>query len=201
MPRVTPSASELSLLTDWINQGGLLLMIVDRDMLAGEQPFNNILAGVGSSIHAESYSVDQNFALSSGLFLSDGPPYNIAGSYMSPSPGRWLSGGTALSHGSSGWTSEQQAQAEAIIRYQQVGLGYAIGFADTLDVDYFTPTSTDMFGRMFLNAASYHNPGLEGGGGGGQTPEPSSLLLAATGLGGALLLARLRRPEAGQRRS
>lgn len=190
LPRLTPDAGEMAALSAWVHGGGLLLAFLDMNMLGGSDPFNNIMAGIGSSLHITSSSVTQNFALSSGLFLSDGPPYDIAGYYLSPTPGRWLYGGTALSHGSSSWTPAQQQQAEAIVRYEQIGLGYVIAFADSLDVDYFSPSANNVVGRMLLNAAAYQNPGLnqqpdpgEDPPPAGEVPEPPSWMLSLPAAG------------------
>jgi hypothetical protein len=178
MPDSAPAAADTAILADWVESGGLLLLVADRS--TATTPFNSILAGVGSTMRA-SDSMDQNMYLRGGMFLTD----NIADSFVSGTPGRCISGGTALTRGGATWTEAQQADAAAYIHFEQIGMGYVVAFGDTLDVNFFTLTTASPLGKLFLNAGDYVNPH------GISTPEPSSLILL--GIGGMGMLWRGRR--------
>ena len=177
---------ELTALGGFIRSGGLLLILLDRDMdFADAIPATNaIFAGVGSSIRTSGATMDQNMFLNGGVFATDGPPNNVAGAFLSGTPGHRITGGIALTRGgTTGWNDSQRAAAEAYIHYEQIGLGYAFAFGDRLDNNYFDFGPTYPRAQFFTNLASYVNPhgAAEPT---SEAPEPSTAAVGFTGLVG-----------------
>ena len=205
IPAAAPTSSEISLLSTWIQAGGLLLVFADYNY--NTSPLNTLLAGVGSTMHYGG-TMDQNMYLTSGLFLTDG----VVGYGLGGTPGHQVVGGTALTQGGSSWSTSQKAAAASYIHFEQIGLGYIIAFGDLLDVNWFGITSTNARGKMFLNVGSYVNPrggsktaptdpappsgGATGdplvdpGGGLTESPEPSTVGLLGVGMLGVVALRR-----------
>lgn len=193
IPPAAPTAVELAALSDWVSSGGLLLLFGDSSM--NTAPANAILSGVGSTMSFGG-TVNQNFFYTAGLFLTEG----AVDSFISPTVGRGVSGGTSLTRGGAAWTTSQQAQAASYIHFEQLGLGYAVAFADTIDVNYVLNGNGSALDRMFKNIADYVNPHGPAGppppppppppptG----VPEPSTFLLASAGLSALAAFARRR---------
>jgi hypothetical protein len=191
--RLTPSGTELAALKSWVEGGGLLLMLTDSSTTTA--PTNAILTGIGSSISG-SGSVNQNAFLVGGTFLTSG----LGDLALLTTVGQRITGGTALTKGSSSWTVSQQADAASYIHYEQLGTGYVVVFGDLSDCNYFEPTTTSVNGRLLLNAAAYSNPSRSSSGDPGpgdpapsSTPVPPSLLLVITGVASTALYRRRRR--------
>lgn len=176
IPAAAPTSGEISALSDWVSAGGLLLMFADSSM--STDPFNVILAGIGSTM-AMGGTVNQNFFYTPGLFLTNG----IVDSWVSPTVGIGVVGGTSLTRGGATWTTAQQAQAAAYIHFQQMGLGYVVVFADTIDVNYVLNANGSALDRMFQNIAGYSNPhGATSTPVTSDIPEPRNVLLMCVGL-------------------
>lgn len=211
--RRNATATELADLGGWVASGGLLMVFTDASF--DKNPLNALLSGIGSSLSLGG-SMDQNFFLKGGVFATTSPG-NIAGAFMSGTPGTKVSGGTALSYGGAGWTDRQKSDAAAYVHFEQIGLGYIFVFGDRLDNNYFTfgepidHASQTLTPRanLFVNLGGYMNPhGATSGGGntpadpdpdpvtdpvGDPVPEPGSAVLAGIGLASALAARRLRR--------
>jgi hypothetical protein len=76
------------------------------------------------------------------------------------------------------------------VHWEQIGQGYIIGFADSLDHNYFILDPGTPRGNFFLNLTAYENPFGGPGPGPGDVPEPSTIWLAVAGL---LLMGAARR--------
>jgi hypothetical protein len=134
-PSRTPSASELSDLDAWVNNGGLL--IIQTDTSAGGRPScNAILSAIGSSISIGSGG-HANAPLSGGICATEGPPYDIVGQTLATSPGFGVAGGNAL--------------AGTYARYEVIGGGCVFVFGNRPDHNAFVPTSANVNGQLFLN--------------------------------------------------
>lgn len=159
---------ESSALASWISGGGRLIMLWDSGN-SGNPSNNSIMTSIGLSLQA-SGSAGGLTTFVGGNFATTGGPFNIVGQNLSTTPGTAVSGGSALA---SDW-----------VRYQQLGSGFAFGFADRSDNDFFNPTAGNTNGRLLINIVE---------GGLSVVPEPSTYLLMASGLAGVMLVARRRR--------
>jgi hypothetical protein len=188
-PSSTPTAAEISALAAWLLAGGQLLLFNDGSSNASNA--NAILSGVGSTMSVGG-SMDQNMFLTGSIYAVT-TPNNVAGQFLSGTPGQRVSGGTNLTTGGAGWTASQIADAEAYIHYEQLGLGFVIAFGDRLDHDYFSLASGSPRLNFFTNLGAFDNVGLDGAPTGPDpVPEPTTIITMAAGVIGLLTLRRRR---------
>jgi hypothetical protein len=175
-PGRTPTGEEISALSSFVTTGGLIILLEDQNPDTHGYA-NALLSGIGSSIQVSWSSMTQNMYLLGGVFATDG----LVGSFLSGTPGRRITGGTALTTGGAGWTASQIADAEAYIHYEQIGLGYVFVFGDRLDHNVFDLSPTGARAKLFTNLGSYEKP--QNGSDPSEVPEPGTQFLALAGLG------------------
>jgi hypothetical protein len=152
-----PSPAEMSVLSDFVQDGGCLLVFTNSSFSGGPGG-NAILTGIGSSMSFASGFDNAVGPFSAGNFASEGPPYNLVGQNLGVSPGNHVSGGTTL-YGFG-------------LHYEGIGSGHVYAFGDRYDHDVFSPSTSNTNGQLFLNIA--HNCGV--------IPEPASISLAGMAL-------------------
>jgi len=166
----TPTAAELALLRQFVADGGMVFVFGDTGI---DLPtYNNLLAGIGSTIAFTTTTIGTTSALPSGQFTQS--PWQISGSTLSVTSGNGTTGGTLIDSN--------------YVRYEQIGAGYVVVFGDRIDHnDVISDTNT----KLLLNLVSFAI--------GPAVPIPAAsqmgLLLASLLLGGlgAVRLARRRR--------
>ncbi|MBI4891928.1 MAG: PEP-CTERM sorting domain-containing protein [Acidobacteria bacterium] len=161
-PLSTPTAGELTSLTNWVTGGGILLLLFDSGC-GGCVGGNGILTGLGTSMVAGGSATDA--ALAGGNPATTGGPYNLVGQSLNTSPGTAITGGTAL--------------AGSILAYQALGTGHVFAFGDRSDHNVFGNTSATVNGQLFLNIAAM---GPSQSVPIGEVPEPATPLLLGVGL-------------------
>lgn len=136
-PRFLPDPDELTALSDWVQAGGVLLIMTDQGS-PGTMPANNILEALGSSMSLSAVAPTKA-PLAGGVFASEGPPFDLVGQTMLVSSGNSVSGGNIL--------------LGDYIHWEQMGAGFIFTFGDRLDHNGFQPTNLTVHGRLFLNIA------------------------------------------------
>ncbi len=157
----SPTAGELTSLTNWVNGGGILLVFFDSSC-SGCSGGNAVLSAIGTSMVAAGSASAAPFT--GGSPATEGGPYNIVGQELLTSPGTAITGGTAL--------------AGSFLAYQSIGSGYVFAFADRSDHNGFVNTAASVNGQLFLNIAAMGGAAQPGG----EVPEPATQALLGAGL-------------------
>lgn len=165
-PRSIPSPSEISELSNWISEGGILLLMGDSDYGTDYDPLsirpwkdnmNIISASLGLSLRWGEI-VDTAGPFLGGNFATEGK-FNIVGEPLYTTPGAKVTGGSVLS--------------ENYLNFESLGLGTVFGFADRSDHIYFTHTINTPNSVLLLNIAN---------GPVSNVPLPPAMLLFVSGL-------------------
>ncbi|MEO8134903.1 MAG: IPTL-CTERM sorting domain-containing protein [Betaproteobacteria bacterium] len=166
-PTTAPTPTELEHLRQFVNRGGMLLVFGDTGI--NLPAYNNLLAGVGSTITYVTTTIGTTSALPDGKFTR--APINIIGNSLTVSSGNGTAGGTLIDNN--------------YVRYEQLGAGYVLAFGDRIDHnDVISATNI----ALLLNAVSFAISPL--------LPIPTLSALALIGLAlltGAFAAVRLRR--------
>ncbi|MEP7083449.1 MAG: IPTL-CTERM sorting domain-containing protein [Betaproteobacteria bacterium] len=167
-PTATPTASELMALRQFVNNGGIVLIFGDTGI---DLPtYNNLLAGIGSTITFIPTTIGTTSALADGQFTQG--PSKISGSSLSVTSGNGTAGGTLIDNN--------------YVRYEPIGAGYVFVFGDRIDHnDVISDTNTKLLLNVVSVAAEFpfQIPTLS----------PAGLLLLALLLAGAGAAPLLRR--------
>jgi hypothetical protein len=133
-PSATPTAAELALLHQFVLGGGMVFVFGDTGI---DLPtYNDLLAGIGSTITYTPTTIVTTSALADGPFTLS--PWKISGSTLSVSPGNGTTGGTLIDN--------------SYVRFEQLGNGYVVAFGDRIDHnDVISDTNT----KLLLNLASF----------------------------------------------
>src|SRR5260370_35444936 len=89
-----PTAAEGLALSNWVNGGGVLLVLFDSGC-SGCVGGNVALADVGSSMSASNANPSVS-PFPSGNFSTTGPPFNVVGQTLHTPPGSAISGRTPI---------------------------------------------------------------------------------------------------------
>jgi hypothetical protein len=132
-PIATPTTVELTLLRQFAQDGGMILVFGDTGI---DLPtYNNLLAGVGSTIAFTTTTIGTTSVLPNGQFTQS--PWRISGSSLSVTSGNGTTGGTLIDNN--------------YVRYEQIGAGYIVVFGDRIDHnDVISDTNT----KLLLNLVS-----------------------------------------------
>ena len=132
-PTATPIAAELAALRQFVTEGGVILLFADTGI---DLPtYNNLLAGIGSTIAFIPTTIGTTSALADGQFTQG--PSKISGSTLSVTSGNGTTGGTLIDNN--------------YVRYEPIGAGYVFVFGDRLDHnDVISDTNT----KLLLNVVS-----------------------------------------------
>jgi hypothetical protein len=124
-PVATPSADELAALQAFVRRGGILLIFGDTGI---DLPtYNNLLAGIGSTIQFTTTTIGTTSALPDGVFTAK--PTSIVGSSLTVTSGNGTAGGTLIDSNYG--------------RYESIGSGYVVVFGDRIDHnDVISATNT-----------------------------------------------------------
>jgi hypothetical protein len=154
-PVATPNATELAALQAFVRRGGILLVFADTGI---DLPtYNNLLAGIGSTIQFTTTTIGTTSALPDGLFTAK--PTSIVGSTLTVTSGNGTAGGTLIDSNYG--------------RYESVGSGYVVVFGDRIDHnDVISATNTALLVNI-VSAAIAEAPVI---------PTLSPALLAALAL-------------------
>ena len=167
-PTATPVASELTALRQFVNNGGIVLIFGDTGI---DLPtYNNLLAGIGSTITFIPTTIGTTSALVDGQFTEG--PSKISGSSLSVTSGNGTAGGTLIDNN--------------YVRYEPLGAGYVFVFGDRIDHnEVISDTNTKLLLNVVSVAAEFplQIPAMS----------PASLLLLALLLAGAGATPLLRR--------
>jgi hypothetical protein len=169
-PTATPTATELALLHQYAKDGGMIFVFGDTGI---DLPtYNNLLAGIGSTIVFTTTTIGTTSSLPDGQFTLG--PSKISGNTLSVTSGNGTTGGTLIDNN--------------YVRFEQIGAGYVVVFGDRIDHDdVISDTNT----RLLLNLVSFAIGPVV------QIPAVSQLWLALASLLlaalGAVRLARRRR--------
>lgn len=133
-PIATPTATELALLRQFVKDGGMIFVFGDTGI---DLPtYNNLLAGIGSTIAFSTITIGTTSALPDGQFTQR--PWNISGSTLSVTSGNGTTGGTLIDNN--------------YVRFEQIGAGYVVVFGDRIDHnDVISDTNT----KLLLNLVSF----------------------------------------------
>ncbi len=133
-PTATPTAAELALLRQFVKDGGMIFVFGDTGI---DLPtYNNLLAGIGSTIAFTTTTIGTTSALPNGQFTQK--PWNISGSTLSVTSGNGTTGGTLIDNN--------------YVRFEQIGAGYVVVFGDRIDHnDVISDTNT----KLLLNLVSF----------------------------------------------
>jgi hypothetical protein len=133
-PKATPTAAELALLHQFVLDGGMVFVFGDTGI---DLPtFNDLLAGIGSTMAFTPATIGTTSALPDGQFTRS--PWAIVGSTLSVSPGNGSSGGIPVDTN--------------YVRYERIGNGYVVVFGDRIDHDdVISDTNT----KLLLNLVSF----------------------------------------------
>jgi len=202
-PTVGMSASDLAALSNWLGQGGILMLFVDSNPDTTVAA-NQILAGInyqtqttgiqydaskganiGSSFVTPTGSLSSTLGGSTpGRFAVNGPT-NLSGAVLNTTSGFQATGGFSLGDNSA---------LASFIRTDRIGLGTIFVFGDRLDHNVQLGSGQCSFTTSIQacqnNLAFYMNIL---GGGNLSAPEPNSVLLSTLGLLSLGFLARRRR--------
>jgi hypothetical protein len=154
-PIATPTPAELAKLKAFLIAGGMILLFGDTGI--DLNTYNDLLAGLSSTIQFTTTTIGTSSALGSGPFTDN--PSRISGASLSVTSGNGTSGGKLIDNN--------------YVRFESVGNGYVFVFGDRIDHDEFISTTNT---SLLLNIVSVAlDPG---------TPVPalSSTLLAALSL-------------------
>jgi hypothetical protein len=133
-PTATPTAAELALLQQFVRDGGMIFVFGDTGINLAA--YNNLLAGIGSTMSYAPTTITTTGPLAAGQFTQS--PWNISGSTLSVSPGNGTAGGTPIDRN--------------YVRFEQVGKGYVVVFGDRIDHDdVISDTNT----KLLLNLVSF----------------------------------------------
>lgn len=200
------TAAELVALSNWIGQGGILLLFVDftPDSTAAA---NSILAGISYTANSVTSTTNIQYdnsqpiggtlvapanALASGLTSATPGAFavnggvNLAGSMLNVSRGYTVTGGNNIATGT----------LASFVRTDRIGLGTIFVFGDRMDVNTQASSSSTACSNTTTAAICQANLNFYLnilGGGGLSAPEPGSVILSGLGLLGLGLLGRRRR--------
>ena len=133
-PTATPTAAELLMLREFIKSGGMILVFGDTGI---DLPtYNNLLAGIGSTIAFTTTTIGTTSSLPAGQFTEG--PSRIAGSTLSVTSGNGTAGGTLIDNN--------------YVRFEQIGAGHVVVFGDRIDHnDVISDTNT----KLLLNLVGF----------------------------------------------
>jgi len=133
-PIATPSAEELTLLAQFVKGGGMIFVFGDTGI---DLPtYNNLLAGIGSTIAYTTTTIGTSSALPEGRFTEG--PSRISGSTLSVTSGNGTTGGFLVDNN--------------YVRYEQIGAGYVVAFGDRID---HNDVISDTNAKLLLNLVSF----------------------------------------------
>ena len=133
-PAATPTAAELAMLQQFVRDGGMILVFGDTGI--NLPTYNNLLAGIGSTIAFAIPTIGTTSALPVGQFTQS--PWNISGRTLTVTSGNSTTGGTLIDNN--------------YVRFQQIGAGYVVVFGDRIDHDeVISDTNT----KLLLNIVSF----------------------------------------------
>lgn len=174
-PTATPSAAELALLREFVFNDGMVFVFGDTGI---DLPiYNNLLAGIGSTIAFTTTTIGTTSALPEGQFTQG--PSKVSGSTLSVTSGNGTTGGTLIDNN--------------YVRYEKIGAGYVVVFGDRIEHnDVISDTNTKLLLNIVSIAAAPAQP----------VPmlHPAGLLLVSlllAGFGMAPLLRRRRQGPTG----
>jgi len=141
-PTAAPSGMWADELSDWVHDGGTLLMLVDTS--TDETIANEYLVAVGSEVRVSAMTTT---SIGPFPFIPDfveGPPYNVANQTASNTLGHAVTGGIEL--------------AGLLGRFEYLGAGGVIVIGDRIDHNTFITDPThswadDLHAQFFLNIA------------------------------------------------
>jgi hypothetical protein len=128
-----PNSAELSALANWVNAGGIALILNDSGC-GGCAGSNAILDALGSTINVTTNSA-MAAPFESGQFTT--VPYDIVGQSLMTSPGMEVTGGMDV--------------AGSFIKYEAIGGGYVVVCGDRSDHNFAAPSANNVNGQFFLN--------------------------------------------------
>lgn len=133
-PTATPTAAELAVLRQFVTDGGMVFVFGDTGI---DLPtYNNLLAGIGSTIAFTTTTIGTTSALPDGQFTQI--PWKILGSTLNVTSGNGTTGGTLIDNN--------------YVRFEQIGAGYVVVFGDRIDHnDVISDTNT----KLLLNLVSF----------------------------------------------
>jgi hypothetical protein len=133
-PTATPTTAELAMLHQLAKDGGMILVFGDTGI---DLPtYNNLLAGIGSTIAFTTTTIGTTSALPNGQFTQ--VPWKISGSTFSVTSGNGTTGGTLIDNN--------------YVRFEQIGAGYVVVFGDRIEHnDVISDTNT----KLLLNLVSF----------------------------------------------
>lgn len=133
-PTATPTTAELAMLRQLATDGGMIFVFGDTGI---DLPtYNNLLAGIGSTIAFTTTTIGTTSALPDGQFTQG--PSKISGSTLSVTSGNGTTGGTLIDNN--------------YVRFEQIGAGYVVVFGDRIDHnDVISDTNT----KLLLNLVSF----------------------------------------------
>lgn len=133
-PTATPTVPELAMLRQFAEDGGMIFVFGDTGI---DLPtYNNLLAGIGSTIAFTTTTIGTTSTLPVGQFTQS--PWKISGSTLNVTSGNGTTGGTLIDNN--------------YVRYEQIGAGYVVAFGDRIDHnDVISDTNT----KLLLNLVSF----------------------------------------------
>jgi hypothetical protein len=194
-PITAMSTAQMTAVTNWVNQGGILLLFASGGQSTSTGIVNSILGRLGAGASGQTMSVggrtygDQYYVSSAGVFTGADPAVaGLAAGGLAYFYANQVNGGSLLAQ-----VTGNNFDLGSMMRVDTFNLGKAYVFGERFDWNFLgtnNANNTQFFVNLLAQNTNFQLPGGGGGSFDASSPEPATFGMAGLVLTGLILIRR-----------